>query len=423
MFVLTRSLALASIVLFFAVSLCSAADESGQLFGFGQGYFHPSVKVATEYSDNYKAVARGEQSNWTTTVSPGFWVSLPASHKKAFKIESSNSAPGGYGISRFRDPEDKGFYSSLMYNADIVRGHEHTDDDLTKHRGQGMLQYAFARGLALEVSDVYIKSADENADTVGVDLEKYNSNLATLIAFYDVSPKLKLRVGYANFNLDYTSGTDVDYKERVDNRVSAYVLYRVLPKTELFVQYDYIDIDYDQDILADGEDQHYFVGVKFDTTARISGHAKIGYGEYVADINNNDTFEDFIGDASLKYAFWGNSSLTLTAQQIVNVTDDNATPRSYQNILHSEVGLALSHKFTKKIGAKVGVAYKEDEYRFDSSDSGREDEDWVTRFNLDYTMNNWLKLGTSYSYTDRDSNENNNDYKENQLTFTASASF
>ena len=420
MFVLTRFLVLATIVLFAAVTLCGAADSSSSdLFGFGQGYLHPSLSLKTEYSDNYKSTAKNEMSDWKTTISPGFWISVPASRKKAFSLSSSNAAPGGVGVSRFQTADFKGFEGGLMYNADIVRSHDHKDEDLTKHRGQALLQYAFAGGLTLEASDIFIQSAEEYGETSGSELEEFTSNRANLIAFYEYSPKLKMRVGYSNFQLDYTSGTDVSYKERTDDQASAYVLYRILPKTELFVQYDHIDVSYDEQVLADATDQHIFAGVKFDTNARISGHAKLGYGRYEADIAENDSFNDFIGDASLKYGFGDSSSVTLTAKQIVNVTQE----KGYANMLHSEVGLALAHKLSHKITLTLRAVYKEDEYRVDSKLSGREDEDHVFGAKLAYALKDWLKLGADYSFTDRDSNVASNVYQKNLVMFTVAAAF
>ena len=421
MSVLTRLPALAAILLFSAATLCTAAETAspGQLFGTGQGYFHPTLQVATEYSDNYKATADNEQSDWKTTVSPGFWIAVPASRSNIFSIVSSNKAPGGKGVSRFQDEEFKGFQGSLMYNADIVRSHDHSDEDVTKHRGQGMLQYAFPGGLALELSDVYIQSADEYDVASGDELDEYNSNLANLVVFYEHSPKLRLRVGYSNYKLDYTSGTDVDYKERTDDQVSSYLIYRVLPKTELFVQYDHINVDYDLDVLADSTEQHLFLGVKFDSNARITGHAKIGYGKYETDNAQDDTFDDFIGEAYLGYAFGSASKLSLIARQSVDITDDDI----YQNILHREIGLALSQQLSYKVGATLRAAYKEDEYRFDSDQSGREDDYKVAGVNVSYAMRDWLKLGVDYHYTDRDSNVAIEEYVENRVMFTIAAAF
>jgi hypothetical protein len=422
MFSLLRPLALATVVLFFVVSLCGAAESTDNLFGSARGYLHPSLDLGAEYTDNYKQTAKNKKSNWQTSISPGFWVALPSTDTKTFVIDTANSSPGGHGVSRFQEPDYKGFQGSLMYDADILFNDNHSSDNMTKHRGQGLLQYSFASGLAIEVSDVYKKDADAFSDNFSGDLAEYDSNLATAIVFYNVSPKLKFRVGYSNFNLDYTSGFNVDFKERTDDRVSTFALYRILPKTELFVQYDYIDIDYDKDILADATDQHVFVGVKFDSNARISGYAKVGYGHYDADLSNNlifddEIFEDFIGDASLRYAFWDSSSVTLNAKQAVDVTDT----RGYANVLESGVGLSLSHKLTHKIGVRLSVEYKEDQYRVDSSKDGRKDENRITGLSGSYALNDWCTLGMNYTYTDRDSDEDINDYDENLLMFSASA--
>ncbi len=417
---LTRIQLLTTIVMFATVTICSAAGSSSdQLFGSGQGYFHPSLDVKTEYSDNYLAVPDNEESDWETTVSPGLWIALPASHKKVFRIVSTNAAPGGQGVSSFQDADYKGFQGSLMYNADFVRSHGHSDQDLTKQRGQGVIQYTFASGFSLEASDVYIQSAEEQADTPGTELEKYASNLVNVIAFYKVSPKLKMRVGYSNFNLDYTSGLNTAFKERTDDQVSAYLIYKIMPKTELFVQYDNITIDYDEDLVADSDEQHIFVGLKFNTNARISGHVKFGYGLIDTDLAQNEKFEDYIGDAALKYAFGGGSSVTLSGKQIVNVTSDV----NYQNILHNEIGLAFTQKLASKVDLTLSATYKEDEYRVDDKLSIREDEDRVAGVKLSYALNEWCKLGANYTYTDRDSNIDSNEYQENKVMFTVSAAF
>lgn len=418
MYFKSRTLSVAALLIFFAASLSGAAESASSdgLFGFGQGYFHPTLRIATEYTDNYKQTPVNEESDWQTTVSPGFWLAVPATRIPAPYIASSNTAAGGQAVSRFQEGEYKGFQGSLMYNADILRSHDHSDEDETRHRAQGMLQYAFAGGLSLEASHVYIQSSEEYADTISNELEEYESNLFNLIAFYKVSPKLALRAGYSNFDLEYTSGQLNDYKERTDNMLSSYVFYSILPKTDLFIQYDYVDVDYDLDIKSDKEVNRYFLGVRFDSRARITGHAKIGYTEVEDDDNNND-FDDFSGYASLGYAFGDRSEITLTAEQSVDISDEVI----YSNVLHNEVGLALDHNLSHKVRATFSVSYEEDEYRFSDDTSGREDEDLEAGVRLRYRMKDWLTLGARYAYTDRDSNVDSQEYQENKLMFTVSA--
>ena len=140
MFAQLRTLALATIVLFFAVTFCVAAESADNLFGSTQGYLHPSLDLGADYTDNYKQSAKNKESNWQTSISPGFWVALPSTGKKTFVIDSANSSPGGHGVSRFQEPDYKGFQGSLMYDANILFNDNHSKDNFTKHRGQGLLQ-------------------------------------------------------------------------------------------------------------------------------------------------------------------------------------------------------------------------------------------------------------------------------------------
>ena len=184
-----------------------------------------------------------------------------------------------------------------------------------------MLQYAFPGGLTLEASDVYIQSAEEYEDTFAGELEEFDSNLVSLIAYYEYSPKLNMRVGYSNFTLDYTSGRRNNFKERTDDQISTYVFYRILPKTRLFLQYDYVEQDYDYAIQPDREEQRIFIGLRFDSNARVTGYLKLGYSEIDVD-TSSDTYDDFSAAASLGYALSAISKVTVSGTQYVQVTDE-----------------------------------------------------------------------------------------------------
>ncbi len=415
-----RSLTAAAMTLLCTAALAGAAESTdpGQIFGIGQGYVHPSLAVTGKYSDNYDQDASNEKGDWTTTISPGIWLALPATERKVVSIVTSNDAPGGQGVSRFQGEDFTGLQGSLLYRADIESNDKNKDDDSTKHKGQGVLQYSFAGGLTLEVSDVYTKDYDDQAKTGSTKKEEFTSNLANAIVYYKVGPKLKLRAGYSNYTLDYQTSSNL-FKERTDDQVSAYMLYRVLPKTELFLQYDYIDLDYDKDILGDTEENHVFAGVKFDSNARISGHLKAGYGRTSVDVARNDIYEDLIGDASLRYGFLERSSISLTGRQRVNVS----TELPYQNILHRKVGLSFSQPLAHKLGVVLSTGYARDEYRVDSENTGRLDHTFTAGIKFNYDVQKWLRLSLGYDYTDRDSDIESDEYRENTVLSMISATF
>lgn len=49
----------------------------------------------------------------------------------------------------------------------------------------------------------------------------------------------------------------------------------------------------------------------------------------------------------------------------------------------------------------------------------RDDTTSSLGFRLTYNMQRWLTLGTEYIYTNRDSNQNNFNYRKNLLLFSA----
>ena len=77
-------------------------------------------------------------------------------------------------------------------------------------------------------------------------------------------------------------------------------------------------------------------------------------------ITTNDTFNDFIGYASLGYKLSRPRKFTLTTQQAVDVSDQSG----YQNIRHKQMGLAFDQQLAHKLRAKLKVAYKRDKYRY-----------------------------------------------------------
>lgn len=164
-----------------AQELLGQSPSTTEIFGAEQGYIHPSLKVAAEYTDNYYSEESNEESEWTTTISPAVWLSLPASGNQFVPIVTSTDAPGGQGISRFQQEGLMGFQGALIYRADIELNKEHSEDNAVNHLGQGTLQYNFASGLTIELSDIYQLDYDDFAKGSSASREEYRSNLANAI--------------------------------------------------------------------------------------------------------------------------------------------------------------------------------------------------------------------------------------------------
>jgi len=381
------------------------AEDAERLFGSGGGYIHPSLTIGADYTDNYTQVASHEESEWTTTISPQLFVSVPSSDQ-TFGLTSLNAAPGGAGSTNFMGDAPNGYQAMFLYRADIERHADFSEDDTVSHNAQGLLQYAFAGGLTLAASDVYLKSYDSYAE-VGIERSEYASNLASVSAHYQLSPKTAVQVGYANYLIDYDSSRQRAL-ERTDETVSASLYYRILPKTQLFLQYEEIDVDYDLNQISDSRAHNYFVGLKFDATAKVNGHVKVGYGDVDTDDGH---YEDLLVEAGLNYRFDGKSNITLTASRKVETTADEF----HENVLSHGVDIAYRLMFTPKVGMVMDVGLKNEEYRVNDSTEDRSDDIVAAGLAFNYTPRKWLNLGLRYVFTDRNSDVAVYEYQSNQV--------
>jgi hypothetical protein len=397
-----------------------AADESSasDLFGFGQGNVHPSVELSSTFTDNYYSTSSDAESDLQTTISPSLWLSLPASDELFIPLVSSTSSAGGQGVTRFQSEGATGFQGALYYGADLEYHNDHSDDDMVSHQGQGVMQYSLASGLAFELSDAYEVSSDSYSDGSGKTLNDYSSNLANGILYYQVSEQLKLRTGYSLYALDYDE-QDNEYKDRSDQQFSAYILYQLLPKTETFVQYETTATDYDLDSRSDRTSENYYVGVKFDSNAKVTGYAKLGYGVADAEDADEEDCDALVGEAQIGYVFGNNYMLSLNLDRELFLSTDS----DYLSDLGTTLTLGLAHQLSHKLGSSVYLMAKTDDYQGGSSSVAREDDTFGAGLAFDYTMQEWLIWNLGYDYSDRDSNVEGSDYQSQMVSLGVTAAF
>ncbi len=401
-------------------SYSTVADDSDRLFGFGRGYLHPSLGVDLAYTDNYKQVDTGEVSEWTTTISPQILFAVPSVDKT---FTTLNVAPGGSGWTQFMGDAANGFQSLLLYQADIERNRDHDEDDVTRHFGLGMLQYAFDSGLTLEISDVYSRDYDDFSETRIGKRAEYDSNLTSLAAYYRISQKLSLQVDYDYFFIRYKDAIK-EFEDRNDQTLSLTAYYRVMPKTRIFLQYQTIEVDYDKGTISDYRAYNIFAGVRFDATAKIRGHLKVGYGEVDPDTvapiaSDRDRYEDTLFEVALNYDVTERTNVALTGVRQVQTTVD----RFHQNVLSQELNLALRHKFRPKWSALLGGGLRQEDYRVDNSNTSHTDDIFTFDAELRFKPRRWLDLVARYAYTDRDSEIDVKDFQSNQLFLTLTLAY
>jgi long-subunit fatty acid transport protein len=95
-----------------------------------------------------------------------------------------------------------------------------------------------------------------------------------------------------------------------------------------------------------------------------------------------------------------------------------------ENFWDSGVGLNLSHNFFTKFTFKLGGSFAANDYNRPPAgsptnvilDKKRQDSNWSFNTGLDYAVQDWLGCGVNYALVTKNSNYEENDYVDNQLS-------
>jgi len=399
----------------FSPPTLSEQISSGEILTGRTGYIHPFLSVGGYHTDNLFRTPENEESDWVAVITPGLWISLPASQQKLLEVNLLNTAPGGLAVDRFRTESERRFQGYALYRADIREHDQFPDENRVDHRAEGLLRISLRGGLSLELVDVYEVNHDPygTGGTPERQLDKYSSNLFNTNLSYQISPKIMLRADYGNYNLNYDKDRN-DYRDRTDNTYSGYVFYQATPKTALFIQYEYIDIDYDENINSDNDQTNYFVGIEMKATAKIRARIKAGYGQKDYD-DIDDERDEFLAEAQIDYSITPKTSIYLQGLRRILASDDiDAT-----DILSTRFQIGYRQRILAKMRAEISGFYVNNDYdgtvTIGTQTGNRDDDEFGGVFALGYSPTAWSTFTLGYEYRERDSNFDSEDYRSNTL--------
>jgi len=385
---------------------------SGDVFGRRGGYLHPFLSISEYYTDNVVNAKGEKKSDFITVISPGVWLTIPRIYEKLLSVDTSSIAPGGFSLSRSTSGSFRRYQTYLFYGADIERFSKYSSENVTSHKLEGLFQYNLRGGLSIELVDQYLASHDIRGTGISSELDKYKTNLSNLILTYDALEKIKFRIDYSNFFVNYDASRN-DYRDRIDNAFSGYIFYKFQPKTSVFIEYDFIDINYDESALFDSKEYHYFGGLQWDVTAKSKGSVKAGYGVKNFSVSSIGDAKDFIIEAQIDHQFTPKTSVKIKASRKTNETNISTT----DFILSNNIEVEYLQRLTGKITGDVNFSYTNDSYKgnltFGGETKERKDDTFGGAFALRYKFKEWLQLDTGYIYTKRGSNFSDFNYTTN----------
>ena len=388
--------------------------DDSDLFGTRGGYFHPYVTFGVDYTDNLFNVAEDTQSSWIGRVAPGIWFSMPRSRTVPIRITPHNTAPGGL-QQQVQDVRGTERYQAYALGGLNARAYsEDSDLNSTDARLEGLFRYNFRGGLSLQALDAY--SYDQ--DQFGIDsatqenLRRYQSNIFMATADWDFTEKLRAKVDYSNFILDYDDEENA-FLDRTDNVADIYGYYKYSPKTAFFLQYRYVDVGYDTDELRDNTQNYGYAGIEWDTTDKLALAFKAGYQQREYEDNEvaeGSDYDGFTFDLNSLYRFTEKTQLTLKAYSRSEESD--SAEAADKLVLGIFAG--YQQRFSEKWSGVVDLFYENSDYD-QIVDIDRDDDRIYIKPALRYEFREWFMTELAYSFDKRDSTDDIFDYDSNTV--------
>lgn len=384
------------------------------LFGAKSGYFHPFISVTGMSSDNIYNNA-SNTSDWVTTYSPGIWVAAPARKEIFLNLNTNNTSPGGRLQELDKAESFSRYQTYAMYAADISDYNSNSDMDNVKQSAEGFFQVNLRGGLSIDIFDKFSNSQDPLATGNSTILDKFKSNLAGVIADYDLTEKFKIRADYTNFYLNYDLAAN-EGRNRTDNAIATYLFYKYSEKTSVFFQYEFINLSYDTNDYLDNKQHYTYVGMKWRPTDKTTLKGKVGAAVRDSDNNSGDNTEPAL-ELTADYMMTGKT----TAQLFVSQKVDESTVSTADYSIDRTMNLAFTTRFTEKIAGRLQVGFTQSE--FEGGISDRDDDIYTASLVGTYAFKDWLKAEAGYQYTDRDSSADFYDYTTNQVFVRLTSGF
>ncbi|MBW1716805.1 MAG: outer membrane beta-barrel protein [Deltaproteobacteria bacterium] len=396
---------------------------------FAQSHFDftPSIAVSETYDDNIYLDPDHETSDYITTVTPRISLALV---KQYTRVE-------------------------LAYAPSFVWYQDEDDNNTTRHTATLTFGQQLGSHLRFDLTDTFYRSEEPIEETEGIvgvrhTRRSYKRNSGEASLSYQFGPDNHFSLGYRQ---SYLENDDPDVDDGREQSPFADVIFWINEANGIELGYEYTKADFWRERGEAGDD---YTGNSASITYlhRFGPHITISLGYTYTDRDFDGDTEDYKiheGNFGYEQSFSPNLSLSLGIGYFVQDNDvsDNEKGYSYDLSVTRRIG-----EYTSMVVGGAGgwnEAYLEAErrgfskywsgnarierqileplslyfggsYRKDKDDTGRT---WrTTRGNvgLRYSFLRWFSAGLEYAYAKRDDDVNADDYTNNRVMFTVSAS-
>ncbi|MDO6524318.1 outer membrane beta-barrel protein [Motilimonas sp. 1_MG-2023] len=354
----------------------------------------PFVNVELKHDDNVANVGRNEKSSWANVIDPGVMVKMNPGNNEYILL---------YRLSQGN------YFSS--HNDDYT-------DHLLRLSGNWEFNERNRAGLLYNFNATHEERGTGISDGAGNALDeviRYKTNYAN--AHYgfggmDATGRLQFNLGY--FDKSYSNFRGItQFRDFDEMRYGGAFYYRVAPKTSLIFEllkndkrYDAVDTT---GISRDSDDHFAYIGTTWDTTATITGVAKVGYQNKDFKTSNRESFDGFSWDVGLTWQAKEYSKFDFATRYKAK------DPDQFGDYIEELYYLAAwQHYWLERLSSNVSWSFIQDDY----SGSARKDDTDEYQISLNYDLRRWLQIGLGYRVTQKDSTAANIGYDKNVFSIS-----
>jgi len=387
----------------------------------------PRISVSQLYDDNIYLDNTNEKSDYMITASPG--INL--------MISSINNS------------------LSLDYSPTWVWYDEYEENDTVRHGGTLEFWQNIAEHLRFNLTDTYLKSEEPFEDTAEVEgvrttRNTYYRNTGSASLRYQFGPEDTITFGYRHSLLE---NEDVTLDDGTIHNPFGSIIYWFDVKSGLELDYEFTDANFSRDdgTIAGDDFTGHAAGMRYIYRFTSFTRGSIGYDFTTRDFDGlTEDYKVHEGSIGFEHALSPDLSLFLGGGHFTqkNERSDDETGYSYN--------ASLAKRFQRgsfNIGGRGGwdEAYLEAErrgftrywsadsrleymfmqglngyaggsYRRDRDSANREWKTWRGNCGLRLVFMRWFSLSLDYFYAQRDDDIDAEDYTDNRVMLTLSAS-
>jgi len=290
------------------------------------------------------------------------------------------------------------------------RFHSSREDDYTDWSLLGNAGIVFSGRANLKLRAEHRYGHDPRGSTdrpAGNSPDEYtNTGVDGVFSYGAQGAKGRIEVEAGAFSREYQNNRASTAASDRDTRVLGGAFYwRVAPKTELLVGTQFSDIDYQlATSTLSSTERRFFIGAKWDATAKTSGTFKFGR---LAKRFDSGTRADYSTNSSWDAGIrW--SPLTYSVFDLATSKSTGESSGVGDFLLTKNHTLTWTHAWNSRFSTALNGGLRYDD--FEGTGGGRRDKTTTLGAKATYQWQRWLRFGAEYTRSDRKSNGAQLDY-------------